>query len=141
MKTRRWRNKEGRLLHRYRDSEAALTASIDDYAFFIWGLLELYEVTFDVRYLEAALNLTDDALTHYRDTGSGGFYFTQDDGEVLPVRQKKGEDGVIPSGNSVMMLNLLRLGRITANSLYEQRAAELGRAFAGNVSQYPTAFT
>jgi len=98
-------------------------------------LLELYEATFDTRYLEAALSLTDDALIHYWDAESGGFYFTPDDGEALLARQKKGEDGAIPSGNSVMMLNLLRLGRITANSRHEQRAAELGRAFAGNVRQ------
>ncbi len=135
------RNNKGRLLHRYRDGEAALTASIDDYAFFVWGLLELYEATFDTRYLEAALNLSDDALTHYRDAENGGFYFTPDDGEALLVRQKKGEDGAIPAGNSVMMLNLLRLGRITADARYEERAAELGRAFAGNAQQYPAAFT
>jgi len=135
------RTSEGRLLHRYRDGEAALTAHVDDYTFLIYGLLELYEATFEVYYLETALRLKEDLIRHFWDHENGGFYFTADDGERLLVRQKEIYDGVVPSGNSVAMLNLLRLGRITASADFEEKAAKIGRAFYGNVSQLPSAYT
>ena len=96
------RDERGRLLHRFRDGEAAVQATIDDYAFLIWGLLELYETTFDIRYLESALDLTDEVVKHYWDEKDGGFYFTPDDGEDVIGRQKLIHDGAIISGNSVM---------------------------------------
>jgi len=132
---------EGRLLHRYRDGEAALTANVGDYAFFVYGLLELYEATFDVNYLKAALELNEDFVRHFWDHDNGGFYFTADDGENLLIRQKEIYDGAIPSGNSVAMLNLLRLGRITASADFEEKAAKTGQAFYENVRQLPSAHT
>jgi len=120
----------GRLLHRYREGQSGIKAHADDYAFLIWGLLELYEVTFEVKYLKTALDLNQDFIKHFWDERGGGFYFTADDGEALLVRQKEIDDGAIPSGNSVAMLNLLRLGRITANSDFERKAATLARTFA-----------
>ncbi|MFC1865671.1 thioredoxin domain-containing protein [Chloroflexota bacterium] len=133
------RTQQGRLLHRYRDGEAALTAHVDDYAFLIYGLLELYEATFEVYYLETALGLNEDLIRYFWDNENGGFFFTADDGERLLVRQKEIYDGAVPSGNSVAMLNLLRLGRITARTDFEEKAAKIGRAFHGNVSQIPSA--
>lgn len=135
------RTSQGRLLHRYRDGEAALPAHVDDYAFLIYGLLELYEATFEVYYLETALRLTEDLVRHFWDHENGGFYFTADDSERLLVRQKEIYDGAVPSGNSVAMLNLLRLGRITASADFEEKAARIGRAFYRNVSQLPSAYT
>ena len=135
------RQENGRLLHRYRDTQAAIPAHLDDYAFFIWGLLELYEATFEVEYLEKALDLNKDLITHFWDTPYGGFYFTPDDGEDLLVRQKEIYDGAIPSGNSVAMLNLLRLGGITANADFEEKAAKISSAFSSTVSQMPAAYT
>jgi len=132
---------DGELLHRYRDEQAALPAQVDDYAFLIWGMLELYETTFKVRYLQIGLDLNRDLIKHFWDVDNGGFYFTADDGEKLLVRQKEIYDGAIPSGNSVEMLNLLRLGRITANSHLEEKAAKIGRAFSRSVKQSPSAYT
>lgn len=71
----------------------------------------------------------------------GGFYFTADDGEDLPIRQKEIYDGAIPSGNSVAMLNLLRLGRIIADASLEERADQLVKAFSASVEQTPSAYT
>jgi uncharacterized protein YyaL (SSP411 family) len=135
------RTSEGRLLHRYRDGEASLTAHIDDYAFLIYGLLELYEATFEVNYLEAALRLNEDLIRHFWDNENGGFYFTADDGERLLVRQKEIYDGAVPSGNSMEMLNLFRLGRITASTDFEEKAAEIGRTFYRKVRELPSAHT
>jgi len=116
-------------------------AHADDYAFLIWGLLDLYEATFDVRHLEAALELNRLLLAHHWDAAAGGLFFTADDGEKLLLRRKEAYDGAVPSANSVAMLNLLRLSRITGDAELEKRAAELGRAFAGDVARMPSAFT
>ena len=132
---------DGRLLHRYRDSEAALPAHLNDYAFIIYGLLELYETTFEVDYLKKALQFHQILSEHFWDNENGGFYFTADDGEDLLVRQKEIYDGAIPSGNSIAMLNLLRLGRFTTNPDLENKAAAIGRAFAADVLQMPSAYT
>ena len=110
------RTPEGRLLHRYRDGQAGLPALVDDYAFLIWGLLELYEATFDAGYVRTALELNRDLLRYYWDDEAGAFYFTAKDAEELLVRRKEAYDGAVPSGNSVAALNLLRLGRITGEA-------------------------
>ena len=132
---------DGRLWHRYRDGEAAITGNLDDSAFLIHGLLELYETTFEVDYLKKALAMNGHMLEHFRDDKNGGFYFTADDGEGLLVRQKEVYDGAIPSGNSIAMLDLLRLGRITADPGLEEQAAGVGRAFFEKVRQMPSAYT
>ena len=106
----RLRTSEGRLLHRFRDGIASIPATVDDYAFIIWGLLELYEATFEIGHLDTALMLNKHLLDHFWDKKDGGFYFTPDDGEELLVRQKEAHDGAVPSGNSVSMLNLLASG-------------------------------
>ena len=121
----------GRLLHRYRDGEAAIPGNLDDYTFLIHGLLELYETTFEVDYLKKALALNGHLLKHFWDNKNGGFYFTADDGESLLIRQKEIYDGAIPSGNSIAMLNLLRLGRITADSSLEAKAVANRSCFCG----------
>ncbi len=132
---------DGRLLHRYRDGQAALPAYIDDYAFLIYGMLELYETTFEVGCLETALKLNEDLIEHFWDENNGGFYFTADDAESILIRQKEVYDGAIPSGNSAAMLNLFRLGRITANHDLEEKAAQIGRTSSENARQSPLAYT
>ncbi len=131
----------GRLYHRYREGEAAIPGFLDDYAFLIWGLIELYETIFEVSYLKKALDLNNVLFEHFRDKEDGGFYFTADDAEEVIVRKKEIYDGAIPSGNSVMMLNLLRLGRMTGNTELENKASLIGKAFSRNVLRAPSAFT
>ncbi|MBI5568670.1 MAG: thioredoxin domain-containing protein [Desulfomonile tiedjei] len=135
------RGADGRLLHRYREGNAGLPAHSDDYAFFTWGLLELYEATFDIRYLTEAVDLNAHLLEHFWDPNAGGLYFTSDDEHELPIRKKEIYDGATPSGNSVAALNLLRLGRMTANPELERKAETIGRAFSGSVNQFPSAYT
>jgi hypothetical protein len=134
------RSSNGRLLHRYRDGQSAIMASVDDYAFLIWGLVDLYEATFDVVYLRAAIDLQKEMNKHFWDDKNGGFYFTADDGEKLLLRQKEIYDAAIPSGNSVAMLNLLRLGRIAADVGFEEKAAKLNKAFSDDVRKMPSAY-
>ncbi len=135
------RSPDGRLFHRSREGQSLITGFLDDYAFLIWGLLELYEASLDARFLKEALELNDLLLKHFWDGKEGGFYFTPDDGETLLLRQKEVYDGAIPSGNSVEMLNLLRLGRMTSNPALEEKAAQAGRIFSKKVESSPSAFT
>jgi len=129
------------VLHRFRDGDAGIPGNCDDYAFLIWGLLELYESTFEVRYLEEALSLNDALYEKFWDSKSGGFYFSPAGSDDLIIRQKEIYDGAVPSGNSVAMLNMLRLGRITGNQEFEARAARIGRAFHQQVSDMPSVYT
>jgi uncharacterized protein YyaL (SSP411 family) len=138
---KRMRQPDGRLLHRYRDGEAGITANVDDYAFFIWGLIELYEATFETGYLKWAVQLNEQMLRHFWDDQGGGFYFTPDDGEGLIVRKKEIYDGATPSGNGVAMLNLLRLSGLTGNPILEEKAAAIGRTFSTHITQIPSAYT
>lgn len=137
----RMRGKDGRLYHRYREGEPAVKAFLDDHAFLVWGLIELYEATFEVSYLRAALEVTDKMIGHFWDKEKHGLYFTADDAEELIFRKKEIYDGAVPSGNSVAMLNLLRLGKMTANAGFEEKAAQIGRAFSGTIWQAPMAYT
>ena len=132
---------DGHLLHRFYDEEAAVAGNLDDYAFLIQGLLELYETTFNVDYLKNALNLNEYLLKHFWDEKNGGFFFVADNGEDLLIRPKEIYDGAIPSGNSIAMLNLLHLGRITADPDLEQKASKISQAFSENVRRSPAACT
>ncbi len=127
------RTPEGRLLHRYR-GEAGIQANLDDYSFLIWGLIDLYETVFEVRYLQAALQLNQVMLRHFWDNSLGGIFFTPDDGETILIRRKEFYDGAIPSGNSVAVLNLLRLSHLTGDSSLEETAQELIRAIARSLT-------
>lgn len=135
------RRSDKRLLHRYRDGDAAQLAYVDDYSFFIWGLLELYETTFDTNYLKTAFELNVDLLKYFWDEKGGAFFFTADDSEKLLIRQKEFYDGAIPSGNSVAMLNTLRLARISGDEKLENKAFEISAAFSTIVQQAPSAYT
>ena len=131
----------GRLLHRYRDGEAAIRATADDHAFLAMGLFDLYEATHEPRYLSESARLTSEMLSLFWDEHDGGFFFTPDDGEQLLTRRKEIYDGAVPSANSVALLNLLRLGDAAARPELTERADALGRAFAGTITRYPSGHT
>ena len=131
------RQKNGRLLKRWRRGKAGLPAHLEDYAFLSQGLLDLYEASFKVKYLQAAIELVDLTRKHFEDTENGGFFLTADDGEKLLIRAKEIYDGAIPSGNSVMALNLLRVHKITGQEKYLNSAENLFSAFSGFLQKSP----
>ncbi len=135
------KDKNGELLHRFREEEAGIPATANDYAFLIRGLLELYRSLFDPDDLEQAIGLQELMLAKYWDEKSGGFFLTAAEHHELPARPKEIYDGALPSANSVSLLNLLHLSRLTGNMKWENRAVELARAFSGTVSAYPSAYT
>ena len=132
---------DGRLLARYRDGDAAHLGYADDYAFLIWGLIELYETNFQITYLQTALELQSQMLKLFWDAQDGGFFLYGEDGERLILRPKEIYDGAMPSGNSVAALNLLRLGRITGDSSFEELAQKLLDAFSSHVDSYPAGYS
>ena len=135
------RQDSGKLLRRYRHGEVAHPGCADDYAFLVWGLVELYESAFDVRYFAAALQIQQLMLDLFWDDEEGGFYYTAHDGEKLIVRDKEIYDGAVPSSNSIAALNLLRLARMTGNTAWEEKAERLFKAFFHLVSDFPSAYT
>lgn len=131
---------EGRLLHRYRDG-ADIQANLDDYAFLVWGLIDLYETVFDVKYLKAAVRLNEVMLQHFWDQEHGGLFFTADDGEELLIRKKEFYDGALPSGNSIALFNLLRLMHLTGDDSLEEKAVAIYRAAYPSISAQPLGYT
>jgi uncharacterized protein YyaL (SSP411 family) len=111
---------------------------LDDYTFLVWGLLNLYEATFEVRYLESAIKLERESLSRFRDA-TGRFYLTPSDAATLLIRPRETSDGASPSGNSVQLTNLVRLSRITADPLYEKAANDLLRTTADDITLIPSA--
>lgn len=132
--------KDGRLIHRFRDGESGLQAHIDDYAFMINALIDLYETTFEIKYLKKAIELNEILMKEFWDEQNGGFYFTSSKSEELIAKQKDVYDGAVPSGNSVALLNLIRLSRFTVNIYFEKKASLLVKYFSGYISKSPSAF-
>jgi hypothetical protein len=137
---RRMRMSDGRLFHVFAEGEAFVPGFLDDYAFFIWGLIELYEATFEAGRLAAAVDLARRAVEQFWDRARGGFFFTAEGASDIPLRPKSAYDGAYPSGNAVMMDNLLRLGRMTGDIGFEDLARKTGAAFSARIAASPTAF-
>ncbi len=136
---RRLRDTQGRLWHT-RQGDTGVPAHLDDYAFAVFGLLELYEAGFDAHFLQAAMELNESMLAHFADP-RGGFFLTADDAESLLVRPREAWDGALPSGNAMAAYNLLRLGRLSGNMEWEAQALRSLRAFSGSMQQAPTGQT
>jgi uncharacterized protein YyaL (SSP411 family) len=129
------------LLHRYRDGEAGIAGMAADYAFMAWGLLELYASSFKAEYLEHAIDLSNHLETNFRDKRSGGYY-TADTGSVdLIARQMDLHDGALPSVNSVVYSNLLRLYMLSGDTSFQQRAHKLSGLYAGAAGRSPASYT
>jgi len=127
---------EGKLLARWRDNHAAFPGKLEDYAFFCWGLLELYDATLDLQYLIDAHRLTQLLLDLFFDPDKGGFYPYASDAEQLLTRTKEVYDGAMPSGNGVAALVLSRLARLTGLPRW-QEATRLQLAYlAGAISEF-----
>jgi uncharacterized protein YyaL (SSP411 family) len=132
---------DGGLWHRYRHGEVGITAFLDDYAFLIWGLLELYETTFSTKCLTAALELVSYLRQYFFDPEQGGYFQTSSLGEQVLWRRKEFYDGAVPSGNSVMVHNLLRLARITGEPALQQEAERTSGAFGDRFCRSPGHYT
>ncbi len=126
----------GVLLRRFRQGDAAIPGFLDDYAMFIQALLDLYETQFDVAHLDLAQRLTAKARELFEDS-DGGFFSTTPDDPSLVLRAKEDYDGAEPSGNSVMLMNLIRLSRISNSEELAGAAERTVAAFASRLAAGP----
>jgi len=131
---------DGRLMKRFRKGESGLEPHIDDYSFMIWGLISLYESTFNTLYLSRALILSKIMIEDFLDE-NGGFFIGSKYAEKLMVRTKNSYDGAIPSGNSVAVMNFFKLGKITGNPEWTTIANSTLKAFSHQAKKSPTGFT
>ncbi|MBP6332866.1 MAG: thioredoxin domain-containing protein [Aminivibrio sp.] len=131
------REKTGRLLHRYRDRDAAIPGFLDDYAFLAWGLAEIGAATGKKEYVLSAAKLMDILLEDFADRRKGGFFPHGGQDANLFLRRKEAYDGAIPSGNAVAMANFIRLAGPAGRKDFPGHARRIGEAFSEHVSKYP----
>ncbi|MBB6630898.1 thioredoxin domain-containing protein [Clostridium algidicarnis] len=130
---------DGRLLARFRDGESRYLAYLDDYAFIIWALIEVYEGTKEYSYVEKALELNKQMIELFLDKEKGGLFLYGKDSEELILRPKDIYDGAIPSGNSVAAMNMLRLFKITGDINLKEEAESIFKVFGNSINKIPRA--
>jgi hypothetical protein len=133
--------REGTLLHTYRDGQAKLRCYLDDYAFLIGGLLDLYEATLERSLLERAVKLAEVMILEFWDDIDGAFFYTGKLHEELISRSKPAFDGSIPSGNSAAAQVLLRLFHYTGKEDYLRRAEKVLRLYYDAAEKQPFGLT
>ena len=129
----------GLLQRRFRDGESAIPGFLDDYAFLIGALLDLYETDFDPRRIEHAMALAKKMRELFEDQTAGGFFTTAAGDASLVLRMKDDYDAAEPSGNSIALLDLLRLAHITDRAEYRDAADRTLRALGPKMSAQPVA--
>ena len=128
-----------RLVHSYKDGRARFNAYLDDYANLTDGLVALYELTLEAKWLDAAVRIADRMIEQFWDS-AGGFYFTSQDHESLLTRTKDFFDNATPSGNSVASDVLLRLAAILERDDYRKKAEDIFLTAASLMKQYASGF-
>lgn len=131
--------KDYKLLHRYKDGNYDIEGFLDDYSFLSYGLIDLYQTSFNEKYLKEAIKLTNSMIDNFYDKKNGGFFFTSNN-ELLK-RKKEIYDGAIPSGYSVAIYNLLLLSKIVEHPDLKDIAIKSINSCSGLVSKYPSGFT
>ena len=126
---------EGRLLRRFRDGESAIPGFLDDYAFFIQGLLDLFEASHETYYFQVAVQLASSMIERFEDRERGGFYSTSGSDASLVMRLKDDYDGAEPSGNSYAVQVLLKLAHLTGREDFRRAAERALQAFSGKLAE------
>ena len=127
------------LHRRYRDGETKFEAQLDDFAFFIQGLIDLYEATFDIEWLKLALELHGTQVASFWDSSGGGFFDFSGEDKFILLRTKETYDGAEPAGNSVAALNLVRLTLMTGDNILMKQTEATMNSFYALLQQAPHA--
>jgi len=128
------------LLRSHREGVSKFNAYLDDYAFLILGLVDLYEASFEPRWIRSASDLAREMISRYWDDEGGAFFFTAHDHEQLIVRKKMTQDGAVPSGNSMAALGLLKLAKLSGEAEFAERGEGVLRSFGDYLGRVPAAF-
>ena len=128
------------LFRTYKNGKAKLSAYLEDYAYFINSLVDIFEIKPDVKYLKLAERLANYLVEHFWDEKNSSFYFTADDHESLIIRPKNNYDLSMPSGNSVAANSLLKLYHLTQNKKFLEISTKTMEAFAVMAAENPFGF-
>ncbi len=129
------------LYHTYKEGQAQYDAFLEDYAFLIEALIELYSITFEEHWLEQAGKFTDHVIDNFLDPESKLFYFTAEEQQDIPLRRKDLFDSALPSGNSTMAHNLHRLSILLGRRDYDELAMGMLKQMKEAVEKYPSSFS
>lgn len=130
----------GKLYTRYRQKEKSPYGFVEDYAYFIWGLIELYEATLNEKYIQQATILNEKMIELFEDKKNGGMFYNSIESEQLIYRSKEVYDGAMPSGNSVAACNMIRIASILENQKLNERAYDLIKCFSYQLMKNPAAY-
>ncbi len=130
-------DENGELKVRWREGEAAHAGQLDDYAFYAYALLELYKATFEIEYLQQAINISERMTDLFWDQERGGFFLYSKDSEQLVSCPKETYDGAMPSGNSVAAVVLECLSKLTGDTKWQQMSYRQFCFLAGAIQDYP----
>jgi uncharacterized protein YyaL (SSP411 family) len=131
---------DGRLRRTYKDGQSKLNGYLEDYAFYVSGLLDLFAANSKEEYLSKSTQYTDFMLQHFWDEKEGNLFFTSDDHEQLISRTKNFYDLAIPSGNSIAASNLLRLYHYSQKKVYLDNAVRIMKAGSRSAAENPFGF-
>jgi len=131
----------GKLLRVYKDGQSKIDGCLDDYAYFLEGLVTLYEAGLDSRWIERAKELATTMIGEFWDEGEGGFFLSGRSGEQLISKLKNPADEALPSANAIAAQALLKLGRLTGEETYIRKTEETFKSFSGMMERSPVGFT
>ena len=131
------RDQEGNLIHSYHQGKASEVDNLNDYAFLLWGLVELYQATLKDEYLIKAEKIVKRMISRFWDQKSAGFYFTAAEKNELFLRQKKTEDSAIPSANSIACYNMIKLSHLLDNADLREKTEEMLNNFSAEIAAAP----
>ncbi|MDD5217516.1 MAG: thioredoxin domain-containing protein, partial [Candidatus Omnitrophica bacterium] len=131
------KDEKGLLSHRWCEGEVAVPGFAEDYVFFALGLLDLYEATFEPRYLREALFLSRELIRLFWDEKAGGLFSAGKENEELLLRMKEIYDGALPSANAVAVLLFLEIGHLTMDREFEEKARRILLAFSDAILRFP----
>jgi len=127
------------LLRRYRDGEAGIEGNLSDYALFVTSLIDLYEASFRIEWLEMASELNDRTIDLFYDSENGAFFDTPEGSQNLIVRMRDDYDGAEPTGNSIAVMNLLRLSQMLDKKDLREKADKTFKYFSSALERAPHA--
>ncbi|MFN8310224.1 MAG: thioredoxin domain-containing protein [Chitinophagales bacterium] len=133
----RFETTPGRLNRSYAEGISKINGFLEDYACIIQALLEVYNISFDEKYLSKAKLYCDEVLKAFLDVDSGLFYYTPDNGEALIARKVETQDNVIPSSNSMMCRALWRLSIYFRNERYAEIASSMVKTMYPLITEHP----
>ena len=139
--SRQWDAKTQKLLRVYKDGQSKINGCLDDYAYFLEGLVTLYEAGLDSRWIARAKELANSMIDEFWDEGEGGFFLSGRSGEQLISKLKNPADEALPSANAIAAQALLKLGRLTGEETYIRKTEETLQAFRGMMEKSPVGFT